>query len=280
MQLDKIFSTQFIDPDTRLPITNLTGVTFTLVEVSETDWTTTSTVVDAQPCINGWFWFYRYYYSAMNPNKVYEGFFNPNDSRCYPSPIHVDKRMNNLDQAVSDIRGWGGGWHINIQWIQTTIRNARDSIVGEITKNQTQTLDKFSETNSHIELAKTDLSNKIESIDIAETDLSKISESLGALKEALIKLSKFIRTEAEKEKNEEKKKITEEYESKISEMVDKIEKMEEAYNELDLSIADKEKLIEDMEKTAQEIMDELEKEKNEEKKKNEGVKKIISSLSE
>lgn len=37
--------------------------------------------------------------------------------------------------------------------------------------------------------------------------------------------------------------------------------MEDAYEELDGSIIDKEKLMEDMEKTAQEIIDELEKQK-------------------
>lgn len=80
------------------------------------------------------------------------------------------------------------------------------------------------------------------------------------------------------EKEKEKKDIKTEYESKLSEMVDKIEKMEDVYEELDGSIIDKEKLIEDMEKAAQEIIDELEKER--ENDKTLAKKDIISSLSE
>lgn len=69
-----------------------------------------------------------------------------------------------------------------------------------------------------------------------------------------------------------------EYESKLSELIDKIEEMEDAYEELDGSIATKEALIEDMDKTAQEIINELEKER--ENAKELAKKDIISSLSE
>ena len=63
MQLDKIFSTQFLDASTGLPLDSLTGVTITILEINETDGTTLSTPVNAQACINGGNGFYRYFYS-------------------------------------------------------------------------------------------------------------------------------------------------------------------------------------------------------------------------
>lgn len=183
-------------------------------------------------------------------------------------------------------RSGGGGGSINISGIQATIRNSYDKISTEFDKKliemREEIRNEFNETNSHIDVAKTDVIDTIKAIEIPKTDLTKITDSLGTLKMTLTKLSQFVRSEAEKDKVEEKKKMSEEYESKIAELLDKIEEMEDVYEELDLSIADKEKLIEDMEKTAQEIVDELEKEK--ELARNEWEKsvkeKLISSLSE
>lgn len=116
----------------------------------------------------------------------------------------------------------------------------------------------------------------------SENQTTEIIKSLWIIKNNLTKLSQFVRNEAQKEKEIEKEWMKTEYESKISELVDKMEDMEDAYEELDWSIITKEKLIEDMEKTAQEIIDELEKQKELAKSEWEkGIKeKLISSLSE
>ena len=280
MQIDKIFSTQFVDPTTRAPITDLTGVTITILEIAS-DGTTASVPVDEESCTNGTLGFYRYYFAGME-NKIYEFYFNPNDARVQITAGFVDKRLNNLDGAISDIRAGGGGFSVNYSAINnhttnksTELKKYIDEKVDILKENHKEIYDKLSETDSHIELAKEEVIDTIEWV-----DLSKVTESLGTLKMTLTKLSQFVRSEAEKEKNEEKKKMSEEYESKLSEMVDKIEKMEDAYEELDLSIEEKEKLIEKMEETAQEIINELEKEKEWEMRKNEWVKQIISSLSE
>lgn len=102
MQIDKIFSTQFVDPTTRTPITDLTGVTITILEIGA-DGTTSSVPVSNASCINGTLGFYRYFFEEME-DKIYEFYFNPNDSRVHITAGFVDKRLNNLDGAISDIR--------------------------------------------------------------------------------------------------------------------------------------------------------------------------------
>lgn len=117
MQIDKIFSTQFVDSTTRTPITDLTGVTITILEIAS-DGTTASVPVSNASCTNGTLGFYRYYFAGMQ-DKLYEYYFNPNDAREQITAGFVDKRLNNLDGAISDIRagGGGGGQRINYSTI-------------------------------------------------------------------------------------------------------------------------------------------------------------------
>lgn len=263
----------------------MTGVTITILQRNDDN--TYTKVVDAQPCteiMEGW---YHYVFSAI-ADKFYLYAIYPNDSRVQPESGFVDKRLNNLDQAVSDIRGGGGGASINISGIQTTIRNARDSIVEEMNKKHSDTIEKFNDTNSHIDIAKNELSNKIDSIEIPETILEE-KEAKKAIK--LItsvdkKLTGYIESEmAEKDEidaitqeftrqeiedikakkllEEEKKKMEEEEEKKEEELMKQIEEevkqeferqekaeMEEKKKEL-------EKELEETLKEAEEIKKEL-----------------------
>jgi hypothetical protein len=128
MQLDKIFSTQFLDATTGLPLSSLTGVTITILEINELDGTTSSIPVNAQACINGGNGFYRYYYSGMG-DTLYEYFINPNNTNTVISSGWVDKRLNRLDKNVSDIvltgsTGGGGGGGKIVSMIKDIDKNA------------------------------------------------------------------------------------------------------------------------------------------------------------
>jgi hypothetical protein len=175
MQIDKIFSTQFITTDNVI-LDSLSGVTITIIEIAS-DGTTASVVVNNQPCINATHGFYRYYFANMQ-DKVYEYYFNPNDTRAIISSGFVDRRLNNLDGAISDIRT-GGGYSVNLSGVTGSISN-----LGKLVKDENEKLKEHidkrnNETKSHIDIAKTEINDTIESIEIPEipeTDLSSITE--------------------------------------------------------------------------------------------------------
>ena len=200
MQFDKSFTSHFVDPSTWLPITGLTGVTTTILQRNDDN--TYTKVVDTEPCVEimeGW---YHYVFSTI-ADKFYLYAIYPNDSRLQPESGFVDKRLNNLDQAVSDIRWGGWGSSINYGTIQNTIYNARDKIIEEMEKKKVQTIEAINDTNSHIDLVKTDISDKIDSIEIPEAILEE-KEAKKAIK--LIasvdkKISSYIDSEM-KEKEE------------------------------------------------------------------------------
>jgi hypothetical protein len=106
MQIDKIFSTQFITTDNVI-LDSLTGVTITIIEIAE-DWTTASVVVNNQPCINATHGFYRYYFSEMQ-DKDYEYYFNPNDTRAIISSGFIPKYSRTIENVwnaqISDYSG-------------------------------------------------------------------------------------------------------------------------------------------------------------------------------
>lgn len=261
MQLDKIFSTQFLDATTWLPLDWLTGVTISILEINETDGTTLSIPVNAQACINWGNGFYRYFYSWMW-DKLYEYFINPNNSNTVISSGWVDKRLNRLDSNVSDIRA--GGYAVSMSKNSQYDYNASDrSKLEKILESVEKKIPlQLNETNSHIELVKTDLVSTIESIEIPEikeTDLSDVVLGIGVLKSRFTKLSEWLKTEQKKEMDSKDK----ENEGKMSELQEKIDEMEEAFEEMQglskSEVEEKQKLIDEMEETAKEIMQELEK---------------------
>lgn len=283
MQLDKIFSTQFLDATTWSPLTGLSA-TITILEISESDWTTVATPINNVACIEWGNGFYRYYFSSME-DKLYEYFINPNSASAVISSGWVDKRLNRLDQNVSDIRAWGGGFSVNLSWVTNSISNLGKLVKEEHDKTRQHVTKENYDTNSHIDIVKWEINDKIEEIEIPEvpeTDLSAITEWIGILKARFTNLSKWLKEEQKKEMEAKDK----ENEGKVSELEWKIDELEEIFEEMqNLSkseVADKQKLIDEMEETAKELIDWLEKEKevNKDEVEKEIKGKLISSLSE
>lgn len=265
----------FYHKTTGLPLTDwLVTVSVTLANMNNDTKVLDNATMSPSASFSGAF---RHSY-PLDKEVDYMAYYSSSDSNYVAS---VDKLF------IPATSSWGGGWFsINygvINWHVTKKVNELDEKVMkelELLKwNDKEIYNKINETDSHIELAKVAV---IDTINSQETDDTEIIKSLGIIKSNLTKLSQFVRNEAQKEKEMEKEWMKTEYEYKISELVDKMEDMEDAYEELDWSIITKEKLIEDMEKTAQEIIDELEKQKELAKSEWEkGIKeKLISSLSE
>jgi len=178
--------------------------------------------------------------------------------------------------------GWGGGFSVNLSGVTGSISN-----LGKLVKDENDKLKDFitkenNDTNSHIEIAKGEIIDTIETIEMPENDMSDIIGWIGVLKARFTKLSEWLKTEQKKEMESKDK----ENEGKLSELQLKIDEMEEAFQEIQglskSEVKEKQKLIDEMEETAQEIIKELEKEKevNKEATEKEIKDKIISSLSE
>lgn len=109
----------------------------------------------------------------------------------------------------------------------------------------------FSETNSHIELAKSETIDKIESIELPEIDNTEIVKGIGVIKAQNTKLSNYIKGEEGKEKIE--------MEKRHKKMMDD---MEECYAEMEKEkseeISSKDELIKQMDEVSQEIIEEME----------------------
>lgn len=251
MQLDKIFSTQFLDATTWLPLDSLTGVTISILEISEADGTTLSIPVNAQACINGGNGFYRYYYSGMQ-DKLYEYFINPNNANTVISSGWVDKRLNRLDSNVSDIRS-GGGLSVNLSWVTGSINSLNKLVRDENEKLKEYITKEHNETNSHIDVAKTDVINTIDSIEIPEVDTKDIIKGIGTIKAQNTKLASYLKGEEDKEKEEMMK--------MHKKMMDDMEKAyEEMEKENQTIIWEKEKEKAEVMKSADEIIEDLENE--------------------
>ena len=246
MQFDKSFTSHFVDPSTGLPITWLTGVTITILQRNDDN--TYTKVVDAQACTEIMEWWYHYVFSAIQ-DKFYLYAIYPNDARVQPESGFVDKRLNNLDQAVSDIRwGWGGGNYS--QAVQTALSNTKTFLEKKIEEEHDKTRQVINDTNSHIDIAKWEITDKIDSIEIPKTDLSDLNKSIGIARQQLTKLSEFIRKEAENEKKE----IEKEYEGKISELETTINGIEAMFEEFKgMSEEEKKTLLESKENELKEI---------------------------
>lgn len=237
-------------------------------------------VVNNQPMTELWWWHYIYVFAWYNPSVDYVYDCNPWATAYIESGV-----TNNIEQLISEIRVWGWGW-FSTQSIQTSIWNLgkkidkkiedEHEITREIIKNENN------DTNSHIDIVKTDIIDTIEDIEFPESDVSEITLGIWVLKQRFTKLSEYLR----KESNLEKELIKKEFEQKIEEIEQAYKDMNNAHSEeIEMKtnkVSEKEKLIAEMEETAQELMEVLEKEW--EMKRNEAEKevkdKIILSLSE
>lgn len=282
MIIDNYIAEQFIDPATA-PWTPLTAITATISIWSVIKWVKTKVVDDAS-CTNDWEGYYSYLFTAMQPSTFYIYEIVPS-ATAYRVSGWIDYRLQNLSMDISDIRWGGGGFSINYGAINSHTTNKMNEIKKELTTIPKMIEDWFSETNSHIDIAKNDIKDTINSIEIPEipeTDVSEITQGIWILKQRFTKLSEFLKKESDIEKEEIRKQL----EAKIDEIENAYEDMQNAHSEeIELKtseVSEKEKLIAEMEETAQELMEELEKEW--ETKKNEAEQevknKIISSLSE
>lgn len=273
MQIDNRFTAFWMDTTTA-PWTPLTGLSAT-INIRDVNW---NLVVDNQPMTELGWWHYIYTFTGYNPavDYVYD---------CSPwATAYIESWVTtNTEQLISEIRVWGG---FNTSGIQTSINNSKNTIIKEFDKKLLEMEKKikveFNDTNSHIDVAKDDILNKIDDIEIPEADVSEITNGIGVLKQRFTKLSEFLRKESDMEKEWMKK-----------ELESKIEEIEQAYEDMKLlhseeiesktsEVSEKEKLIAEMEETAKELMEELEKEwkVNKEEMEKEVKDKIISSLSE
>lgn len=278
-QLNNKFTAFWMDTTTA-PWVPLTGLSAT-INIRNTSWTL---LVNNEPMIELGWGHYIYTFAWYNSGVDYVYDCNPWATAYIESGV-----TNNIEQLISEIRVWGGGGgFINYEAINSNIRNSTKTITEELTKNHTQTLEKFNETNSHIELAKTSLSDKIESIDIPEVILEekeakKIAKSLETLdkkvssyidsemseKEEIGAIaSEFARLEMEeemnkkkreaedKEREEEEKKMEEENDRKLLEEI-KAEFDTQEQQEKEEKKKELEKELEETLKEADEIKKEL-----------------------
>lgn len=267
---------------TTAPWTPLTGLsaTINIRDVSG------NLVVNNQPMTELWGGHYIYTFTGYNPAVDYVYDCNPWATAYIESGV-----TNNIEQLISEIRVWGGWASINIQWIQTTIRNSRDSLITEMDKRQSEIIKQFNETNSHIEVAKEDVLNKIEDIEIPEAifEEKEAKKAIKLIQNVDKKLTDYIDTEMkekeqlgaiarefnrleledsmkEKEKEMEYKKMMEEKAKMEAEQDEKL--IEEIKKEFDLQ----------EEQDKQEKRKELEKELEEIDKEKQEIEKELKSI--
>ena len=291
MQQDKIFSTQFLNASTWAPLTGLSA-TITIMEVSETDGTTVATPINNVACIEWGNGFYRYYFSAMSSEKVYEYFINPNSASAVISSGWVDKRQNYLDKPLSQIIGTFFTNRSSQYDFGMEDRNNLKKLVKIIEDIEKSDLaKKIDDTNSHIDIAKWEISDKIDSIEIPEAILEE-KEAKKAIKIVTSidkKLTSYIESEM-KEKDDitqiSSEFIRQEMEDKMKEKADKEEEKRKDEEEKRLEAEQDAKLLEELkaefdkmeEEDKLEKKKELEKELEETLKEAEEIKKELKTL--
>lgn len=229
-------------------------------------------------------WAFRYQY-AINQEIDYMVYYSSSDSNY----------VAQVDKLYIPATRWGGGASINIQWIQTTISNSRDSIVQEFDKKLADAINKiraeFNDTNSHIDIAKSDVIYTIKAIEIPENtfeekEAKKLAKTVEKLdkkittyiesemseKEEINAISReFTRIEMEEAKKEKEKELEH---KKIMEERMKMEEEEDKKIMEAISMEFDKQEKEDMEEKKKE----LEKELDETLKEAEEIKKELNSL--
>lgn len=270
-QQDKLFTAFFLD-STTAPWTPITGLSAT-ISIREVEvWTE---VISNASMIELWGWHYKYTFAEMNATKDYVYSINPNSLLAYMESGVTDKRMNNIDLAISDIRvGWWW-WNINISGIQTTINNSKNSIIEELKKEW--------------ELIIQEIQNSISSIpeiefpempEMPEVDMSDIKISVWKMNKEITKISDFLRKEQDMEKKEllkENEKRMKEKEKQFQALEDTFQKISKEYEDkITEKESDNDKLLEEVEMILKDMESKTEKEK---KKIAEEIKnKILSSI--
>lgn len=287
MQFDKSFTSHFVDSSTWLPITWLAGVRI-VIKKKIWDYTYTK-VVDNALCTEVWDWWYNYEYDGLE-NYFYVYAIYPNDSRVQPESGYVDKRQNYLDKPLSSIIG---SFNVGGKTSQYDFGMQDRKNLEELTKLKDLIESKIEETKTHLDIAKLEITDKIESIEIPEvkieekeakkvlkivTDTSKTLKSyidsemkekdeIGAISRELTKIEmeeqrqmierKMQEDEKKKKEEEEKKKEEEEKKAEYARLAELLNKEFDKLEEQDK---------EEKKKELEEELKELEKEMKEKEK--------------
>lgn len=272
-QQDKLFTAFFLD-STTAPWTPITGLSAT-ISIREVDvWTE---VISNASMIELWGWHYKYTFAEMNATKDYVYSINPNSLLAYIESGVTDKRMNNIDLAISDIRwGWGGGY-INISGIQATVQSSRNNIIEELKKELSLVRKEIKDCISAIPEVEFP---EIEFPEVPEVDMSDITKWMWKLDKEITKISDFLRKEKDMEKKEllkENEKIIKEKEKQLQALENTFQKISKEYEDkINEKESDNDKLLEEVEMILKDIESKTEKEK---KKIAEEIKnKILSSI--
>ena len=143
----------------------------------------------------GWGW-YIYTFAGYDNQKDYVYDCNPVATAYRESGV-TDRRIDNLDKNLSQING---GWMRG----SSSDFDANDRKLIKETHTKVMTLENpdFNEIKSHIDIAKTDVIDTIDSIEKKEVDTSGIMKGIGAIKAQNTKLASYLKWEDDKEKAE------------------------------------------------------------------------------
>ena len=163
-QIDKLFTAIWHDTTT-WPGSPLTGLSATAT-IRRKD--TNAIVVDNLPMTEVGLWEYDYFYEWMLANVPYSYVLNPNTTSAYVVSGFVDPRSSYLDKPLSSIIG-----AFNINKSSQYDFGMEDRLNLKAIKEAITTPADLSEIKSHIDLAKTDIIDTIESIEIPESKLEE-----------------------------------------------------------------------------------------------------------
>lgn len=152
--------TAFWMDTTTAPWTPLTGLSAT-INIRDVNW---NLVVDNQPMTELWGGHYVYTFAWYNPAVDYVYDCNPGATAYRESGV-----TDNIEQLISEIR-WGFWW-FSINY--GAINSHTTKKVNEIKEEFTKITPDYSEIKSHIDVAKTDIIDTIESIEIPESKLEE-----------------------------------------------------------------------------------------------------------
>lgn len=248
--------TAFWMDTTTAPWTPLTGLSAT-INIRDVNW---NLVVDNQAMIELWGGHYIYTFVWYNPAVDYVYDCNPGVTAYIESGV-----TTNTEQLISEIRTSGGWFSINYQAINSHTTSKVNELKKEFEKIPKTDLN---EIKSHINLAKTDIIDTIESIEMPEHNLEE-KEAKKALK-LLTTLDKKVSSyiDSEMKEKEELSILTREL-NKLDiedEMKSKEEKRKEE-EEKKMKEEEHKKMLEEQAKMLEIEFDKLDEEEKEEKRK-------------
>lgn len=282
MQLDNRFIAFWMDTTTA-PWTPITGLSATIIIREAT--APYTVVVNNEAMTEMWWGHYIYVFTWMSIAKEYTYICNPNATAFIESGV----TQNTLYKWIEENRSGWGAWHsINLSGVTGSITNLQNTLTAKI--DNIPQID-LSEIKSHIDIAKTDIIDTIDSIEIPESKLEE-KEAKKALKIVTSidkKLSIYI--DSEMSDKEELGAIAREFnrlemedsmkekqkEMEHKKMIEEKERMEKEQDEKLLEEIKKEFDIQD-EKEKEEERKELEKELEEKKKEVTEIEKELKTL--